>query len=294
MSNKKKNHPIPKYGEVIEITARRCSDKQSPLVEVGKSYICKGVSNLKDGTMVVEIAHPKKKKATLRVNALRFDWQILTEEIKMERAFKDGVKQDTERMMKAFTQREHIQMAFIPLIFADLAFHYADRCRRYAADNRIEILKKLGRAYDELKRSYQDQVNKDLDIKHQRQVSHEMKRFMSEYSNDFTIMWYSINSEFKREMPDYPYSDMRTDAICGIQMIDLLYENNKNMDKLIAERLKEKRQSIHDSKIDALRSILDAYAGEVGKFNYQNQDVELSKKIILRRVNEIEFEITND
>lgn len=294
MSNKKKNHPIPKYGEVIEITARRCSDKQSPLVEVGKSYICKGVSNLKDGTMVVEIAHPKKKKATLRVNALRFDWQILTEEIKMERAFKDGVKQDTERMMKAFTQREHIQMAFIPLIFADLAFHYADRCRRYAADNRIEILKKLGRAYDELKRSYQDQVNKDLDIKHQRQVSHEMKRFMSEYSNDFTIMWYSINSEFKREMPDYPYSDMRTDAICGIQMIDLLYENNKNMDKLIAERLKEKRQSIHDPKIDALRSILDAYAGDVGKFNYQNQDVELSKKIILRRVNEIEFEITND
>lgn len=294
MSNKKKNHPIPKYGEVIEITARRCSDKQSPLVEVGKSYICKGVSTLKDGTMVVEIAHPKKKKATLRVNALRFDWQILMEEIKMERAFKDGVKQDTERMMKAFTQREHIQMAFIPLIFADLAFHYADRCRRYAADNRIEILKKLGRAYDDLKRSYQDQVNKDLDIKHQRQVSHEMKRFMSEYSNDFTIMWYSINSEFKREMPDYPYSDMRTDAICGIQMIDLLYENNKNMDKLIAERLKEKRQSIHDPKIDALRSILDAYAGEVGKFNYQNQDVELSKKIILRRVNEIEFEITND
>ena len=294
MSNKKKNHPIPKFGEVIEITARRCSEKQSPLIEVGKSYICKGMSTLKDGTTVVEIAHPKKKKATLRVNALRFDWQILTEEIKMERAFKEGVKQDTERMMKSFTQREHIQMAFIPLIFADLAFHYADRCRRYAADNRISILKKLGRAYDGLKRSYQDQVNKDLDIKHQRQVSHEMERFMSEYSKDFTIMWFSINNEFKREMPDYPYSDMRTDAICGIQMIDLLYENNKNMDKLIAERLKEKRQSIHDPKIDALRSILDAYAGEVGKFNYQNQDVELSKKIILRRVNEIEFEITND
>lgn len=294
MSNKKKKHPIPKHGDVIEITARRCSDKQSPLVEVGKSYICKGVSTLKDGTTVVEIAHPKKKKATLRVNALRFDWQILTEEIKMERAFKEGVKQDTERMMKAFTKREHIQMAFIPLIFADLAFHYADRCRRYAADNRIEILKKLGRAYDDLKRSYQDQVNKDLDIKHQRQVSHEMKRFMSEYSNDFTIMWYSINSEFKREMPDYPYSDMRTDAICGIQMIDLLYENNKNMDKLIAERLKEKRQSIHDPKIDALRSILDAYAGEVGQFDYKNENVELAKNIILRRVNEIEFNITND
>lgn len=294
MSNKKKKHPIPKYGDVIEITARRCSEKQSPLIELGKSYICKGVSTLKDGTIVVDIAHPKKKKAVLRVNALRFDWQILSDEIKMERAFKEGVKQDTERMMKAFTQREHIQMAFIPLIFANLAFYYAERCRRYAADNRIEILKKLGRAYDDLKRSYQDQVNKDLDIKHQHQVSHEMKRFMSEYSNDFTIMWYSINSEFKREMPDYPYSDMRTDAICGIQMIDLLYENNKNMDKLIAERLKEKRQSIHDPKIDALRSILDAYAGEVGKFNYQNQDVELSKKIILRRVNEIEFEITND
>lgn len=85
-----------------------------------------------------------------------------------------------------------------------------------------------------------------------------------------------------------------TDAICGMLMVDLLYQNNTHMDEVIAERLGEKRQSIHDPKIDALRSILDAYAGEVGQFDYKNENVELAKNIILRRVNEIEFNITND
>lgn len=281
-------------GEVIEITARKCSEKQSPLIEVGKSYICKGVSSLKDGTTVIEVAHPTKKKQTLRVNAIRFDWQILTDEMKFEREFRESVKKDTERMMKSFTQREHIQMAFIPLIFADIAFHYADKCRRYAADHRIEILKKLGRAYDEVKHNYFEQVNKDLDMKHQKQVESEMGRFMEEYQKDFTILWFSVNAEFKRKMPDYPYSDMRTDAICGMLMIDLLYQNNSHMDEVIAQRLGEKRQSIHDPKLDALRSILDAYAGEVGQFDYKDKNVELAKNIILRRVNEIEFNITND
>ena len=293
-SRKKRNHQIPKQGEVIEITARKCSEKQSPLIEVGKSYICKGVSSLKDGTTVIEVVHPTKKKQTLRVNALRFDWQILTDEMKFEREFREGVRKDTEKMMNSFTQREHIQMAFIPLIFADLAFNYADKCRRYAADQRIEILKKLGRAYDEVKRNYFESVSKDLDRKHQRNVEQEMARFMEEYKKDFTILWFSVNAEFKKKMPDYPYSDMRTDAICGMLMVDLLYQNNTHMDEVIAERLGEKRQSIHDPKIDALRSILDAYAGEVGQFDYKNENVELAKNIILRRVNEIEFNITND
>lgn len=228
------------------------------------------------------------------MNAIRFDWQILTDEMKFEREFREGVRKDTEKMMNSFTQREHIQMAFIPLIFADLAFDYADKCRRYAADQRIEILKKLGRAYDEVKRSYFDSVSKDLDRTHQRNVEQEMARFKEEYRKDFTILWFSVNSEFKKKMPDYPYSDMRTDAICGMLMVDLLYQNNTHMDEVIAERLGEKRQSIHDPKIDALRSILDAYAGEVGQFDYKNENVELAKNIILRRVNEIEFNITND
>lgn len=80
---------------MIEITARKCSEKQSPLIEVGKSYICKGVSSLKDGTTVIEVVHPTKKKQTLRVNALRFDWQILTDEMKFEREFREGVRKDT-------------------------------------------------------------------------------------------------------------------------------------------------------------------------------------------------------
>ena len=153
---------------------------------------------------------------------------------------------------------------------------------------------KLGRAYDEVKRNYFDSVSKDLDRTHQRNVEQEMARFKEEYRKDFTILWFSVNSEFKKKMPDYPYSDMRTDAICGMLMVDLLYQNNTHMDEVIAERLGEKRQSIHDPKIDALRSILDAYAGEVGQFDYKNENVELAKNIILRRVNEIEFNITND
>lgn len=82
-----KNHPLPKQDELIEITDRYCSDKVQPSVKVGASYIVKRTENLKDGTLVLVVYSHSDSKKEQRINASRFGWMILTQDILKERAF---------------------------------------------------------------------------------------------------------------------------------------------------------------------------------------------------------------
>lgn len=289
-----KKHPLPKQDELIEITDRYCSDKVQPSVKVGASYIVKRTENLKDGTLVLVVYSHSDSKKEQRINASRFGWMILTQDILKERAFIEECKRDTQEIQDKFSFDEHIFIAFVPLIFAHLAFYYAGKCRRYAADKRISILKKLGRAYDALEREYDREIGKDLDYKHRQNIKDEAMRFIEEYQKDFQILWFSVNQEFKKKMPEWPYSDMRSEAICGMIMIDLYNEHNKSVDALIASRLGGCKNSIKNPKIEALYSILDAYAGEVGKFDFQEKNVQLAKAVICNRVQQINFQITKD
>ena len=77
-------------------------------------------------------------------------------------------------------------------------------------------------------------------------------------------------------------------------MIDLYNEHNKSVDALIASRLGGCKNSVKNPKIEALYSILDAYAGEVGKFDFQEKNVQLAKAVIRNRVQQINFQITKD
>lgn len=211
-----------------------------------------------------------------------------------EKKFREECKKEVEEIQNNFSFAEHIYIAFVPLIFTHLAFFYGQRCRRYAADKRISILKKLGRTFDMVQTEYQNELSKDLDYKHRDNIKSETTRFMAEYQRDFQILWLSVNQEFKKVMPDYPYSDMRSEAICGMLMIDLYNEHNKSVDALISSRLGGCRNSVSNPKIEALYSILDAYAGEVGKFDFKERNVQLAKTVILRRVQQIDFQITKN
>ena len=155
-------------------------------------------------------------------------------------------------------------------------------------------MKNLGRAFDALEREYDTEIGKDLDYKHRQNIKDESMRFIEEYQKDFQILWFSVNQEFKKKMPEWPYSDMRSEAICGMIMIDLYNEHNKSVDALIASRLGGCKNSVKNPKIEALYSILDAYAGEVGKFDFQEMNVQLAKAVIRNRVQQINFQISKD
>lgn len=83
-----------------------------------------------------------------------------------EAQFKKQVHDDTMNMLETFTFRENMDIAFVPLIITEVAWYYALKVVKYAADNRISEVKKLSRTVRALREEYISTCRKDLDNKH--------------------------------------------------------------------------------------------------------------------------------
>lgn len=289
-------HPIASTGDFIEITARRCSDKVSPLTKVGERFVVLSCSYMNNAnkTIQVVVRHPKRKKAELRINADRFDWKLITIDELKEEYFKQEMADDTQKLINKFSFEEHMQMSFVPMIITHIVWHYADMVLAQAAANRIIMFKKAGREVKYVKQRYEEECRKDLDYNHLKSIGEETNRFLQECSYHFEILWFSVNKAFKKSMPEYPYSEMRTNAIIAILLIRFLYEHNKAMDKLIAQKLGGAKNSIRNQWTDKLYTLMEAYAGELGKFDYQDKDINLCMSVFQNNINKIQFNIVND
>lgn len=289
---KKKNRiQLPKAGELIKITARHCSDKVSPLLQVGKMFMVQEIAFLSDKTPVLIVVHPKRKKAVLRANAARFEWIIITPEVMKEEAFKKEVAEETSKLLTDFTKEEQINIAFVPLIFNHIAWVYAMKAVQKCVDYRIELLKKVTRGVRKVRQDYEREISKDLDFKHQKHIEEQTEQFMNEYQHDFIILYFSIIREIDKKMPDYPHQDMRAYAIVSMLMIKFVDEHNKRMDILIASKLGKSRPSIRMQAMDALYACMDAYASVSDDFDYKFSDIVASIKIIENKLKQTEFEI---
>lgn len=280
------------HPNLIIITSRLCAPRLQPNIQVGQLHTVVGTDQLKDGTEVLLLHNPKDKRKPFRINAKRFQWKHTTPAQLRESKFRRECAKSTKEIQNNFIFQEHVYIAFVPQILATLAFQYAKKCRTYAADHKIGILRKLARAYDEVEKNYTKELSKDLDAPHRAQIKNQTGIFMQKYANDFTILWYSVNREFLRFAPEWPYADMRTDAILGMLMIQLYREHSKQVDTLIQSRLGGWKNSVKNPLIEALYSVLDAYAGEVDRFNFNNQDIMNGKKVIFNRIKQIKFSLT--
>lgn len=212
------------------------------------------------------------------------------EEIREEQ-FRKDVAEATSKLITEFTQDEQISIAFVPLIFNHIAWMYAMKAVQKSVDYRVSLLKKITRTIRELRQEYEREVSKDLDYRHQRHIEEQTERFVAEFQKDFTILYFSVNQEFKKKMPNYPYDDLRTYAIISMLMIRFVDEHNKRMDKLIASRLGKSNPAARMPIMDALHTCMDAYAGEVGKFDYGEANVRMAMNVIANDVKKIEFDI---
>lgn len=208
-----------------------------------------------------------------------------------EDQFKKQVAEDTSKLISEFSQDEQISIAFVPLIFNHIAWIYAMKAVQKSVDYRVSLLKKITRRIRELRQDYEREVSKDLDYRHQKHLEDETERFVSEFQKDFIILYFSVNQEFKKEMPAYPYDDLRTYAIISMLMIRFVDEHNKQMDKLIASRLGKSNPAVRMPIMDALYTCMEAYAGEMGKFNYSDENVKLAMNVIKNDIKKIEFNI---
>lgn len=209
------------------------------------------------------------------------------------KSFRDTVAESTKKMMERLTLDEQMRVSFVPLIITQLAWLYADKAMACAARDKVSILKKLSRTLKMVHQRYNDELRRELDYTHLQNVMKQTDMCIEEISRDLTILYFSVNQEFKRSTPEYPYDEQRTYAIISTLFIDLLKSYNLEMDKLLAEKLSDPNlaPSIVPPLIQHLRTGMVAFAGVEGKFNYEDTNVQNAIKVIRNRINSIEFSV---
>lgn len=206
-----------------------------------------------------------------------------------EEQFKQQVHDDTLNMLKTFTFDENMAIAFTPLIMTEVAWHYAFKVLKYAADNRISETVKLSRTVKALREKYITDCRKDLDCEHMERMDKVGKRFVEFCQTDFMLMWYSINNQLKRESSSLVHLDMRTDACIAIVLLDVLYQHNRKMNELMAKKLGGEVPTYINPINDKLKTCMEAYVAPA-KFKV-TEHVTNSMKILHNKFAKIEYDV---
>ena len=196
-------------------------------------------------------------------------------------------------MMERLTLNEQMRVSFVPLIITQLAWHFADKAMDCGARDKVSLLKKLSRSLKQVHQDYKDELRRELDYKHYSNIISQTDMCISELHKDLLILYFSVNGEFKRAVPDYPYDEMRCYAIMSVLFVDLLQAHNKEMDSLLAVKLRQSdlAPSILPPLTQKLKSYMEAFAGVDGKFNFDAPNVRNAVKVIKIKIGAIEFSI---
>lgn len=249
---------------------------------IGERYL--NIAYKADGKLMNRKTHFGccEKKEQPRVSAI--PGVLVTEE-----QFKHQVHDDTMKMLETFTFKENMNIAFVPLIITEVAWLYAMRVVKKAADNRIPETVKLSRTVRALREQYLSECSKDLDRKHIEKMEKSAEEFVKLCQTDFLLLFYSLNNELKKKWADYAFLDMRTDACIAMIVLQLLKEHNRHMDELMARKLGGDVPSYRNPINDKLWSCMEAYASPC-EFKFEGH-VETSMKIIRKKFNQIDFEV---
>ena len=210
-----------------------------------------------------------------------------------ESDFKKEMAIDTNKMLDVFSFKENMEIAFFPLVITEIAWNFAFKVLDLAARDKISETKKMSRAVKMLREKYVKDCMIDLDRKHFDHITESTEKFMETCGKDFTILYFSTNNELKRTSYDLPYLDMRTYAYMSLAMIDVLVEHNKNMDKLIQERLGDDTRLLSDGipmTTKALKECMEAYMSPAQYVRINH--IQTSIKILLNKISQCEFVLT--
>lgn len=291
MSTFKRNHPVPKVGQTIEVTARHCSEKQRTSIRVGQQYVVLSVGTLANGTLALSVRHPIKKGEFLRVNAEWFDWQVITSEVKAARYNVVVQKVKDLQIQQNFTEEDTIRMIIKPLVLQALVWQYADKCMQWGIDNQVDALKKLCRAVRHIREEDEQYKRQPLRNGSLEKVAEEARRFVEVCGNDFTILYFVVLREYKRIQPDSSNAECSVNAIIGMLLVRFIDAWNIRMNKIIARRLGNENVGLSLPKMQKLYACLDAYAGDIDGFNWQHRDIALCLTILRNKLEKVELNV---
>lgn len=202
--------------------------------------------------------------------------------------FKKQVKNDVHTMLETFTWKESMMIAFVPLVISHIAWVYAWKVLDYCKEHRIPETLKLSRAVKHVRDEYIQSIAKDLDAAHIRRVEQQTEQFIQLYDKDFTILWWGVNAQYKRQFPKDTLISMKTDAFIAVLMCRFLIQHNKRMDKIIAAKMGQ-ANSISNPYMDKLETCMDAYCGD--QVIECDNNINLCLKVFEKNINAIEFDV---
>ena len=147
--------------------------------------------------------------------------------------FRNGVSMDEMLQMKCFSAKENENVSFVPLVVAEIAWHYAFKVLNYCGKYKIQDTKELTRAIRTLREHYRWMLSETLDFEHLRKVADETRKLMDNISSDMQILWFTVSNEIKLRYPNIEYEDMRVDAMISIMLLKYYRNHNAKMDKKI-------------------------------------------------------------
>lgn len=279
---------IPVKGERIEITERRCSDKVQPHIKLKTQMIVQDVNRLKSGP--VQIVATLNNK-TYKVNSDRFGWRLVHPAEKYKELLDQVEEMEDRALSNALNYKEKVQVAMIPFVIIHIIWFYAMKTIKLAGKNKVQILKEYTSETKTLHKKFQYQMDDEWDIKDKYEIQKEADSFIEKFQQEFSVMFYTINSLFIKIYPKYPFSEMRSYALMTMVLIQCYEEHSFNMDKIINTKCYEKRQSILPEGLRKLYICMEAISADLGKFNFSNSNVILTKKIFLNNISQCDVKL---
>ena len=186
------------------------------------------------------------------------------------------------RTLEEINKAYPIDCELIPDLVGYTIWEYAKRVFDYCSEHRIDITAGLTRTGGNLYSQYRGSLINIFGIKHVKKVEKRMAVMLKPMERDFSILWFSVNNEYKRNYPDMEHVDMRTDAKIAIMMINYLRDHLYKIAKLVSGRCKDSRDVMLNESIVKLEGILYAYNSEY-PINY-NEHMNLWVKIFKQKI----------
>ena len=292
-----------KTGTFIQVT-RKCSENIQPAIVDGGLYlVLEEYPATKSGAKRVRVtpferavqmamvnphAHIPMKETTL-INADRFSWKVksntqLKREIEAYTAkyIKEQEKRQDNEIKAKFTDKERAQLAYTPYLYAELAWHYANKMVGLCVERKVDELKKITRTIKALRQDFLGELRKKMSQPVIEAAQNRVSQALRDYAVDFFKMEMSIQNEINFHLLKTKNDDIKTYAF--ISMLCCEAQRRVDMDnaRIIQKRLGSPTEVVESFKY--MRELYDSVQQCVGGTIPKSYNITNAVKIMEKNI----------
>lgn len=206
-----------------------------------------------------------------------------------ELKLKEDSKRNVKLMRDKLTDTEISLVCFTPMLYAEIAWIYADKAVSCAIRDRVPELKKLSRLMKECHRQYYDMVVSHLEKEYHERMITSTEEFMQSIANDVVILYYSINQNLKTNNVQIVHEEQQTYAVMAMMIIDLLRDHNTKMVMLLRNKIGKCDAWVLDERLACMYKGMYAFAGVNSKLDYNDVNLKRALAVVEKRVKAVLF-----